>query len=98
MGNISLFLAREDSLEKGMATHSSYFIERGPCWTTFHGVAKNWTKLSNTHILKELEENKGKFDEKMTNFNTEWKSIKKDQMDILEFRNIITETDLSIGL
>ena len=41
-------LDREDALEKGMATHSSFLAWRIP-WTevTVRGVAKSWTKLSN---------------------------------------------------
>ena len=41
-------LAREDPLEKGMATHSSILVWRIP-WTeeaqeaTVHGVVKSWT-------------------------------------------------------
>ena len=49
-------LGREDSLEKGMATHSSILAWRIP-WTeesgglhTLHGVAKSWTQLSNFHF------------------------------------------------
>ena len=49
-------LGQEDSLEKGMATHSSILAWRIP-WTeesgglhTLHGVAKSWTQLSNFHF------------------------------------------------
>ena len=44
-------LDQEDSLEKGMATHSSILAWRVP-WTeesgglTVHGVTKSWTQLS----------------------------------------------------
>ena len=43
-------LGWEDPLEKGMATHSSILAWRIP-WTEVpdrlvHGVAKNWTRLS----------------------------------------------------
>ena len=45
-------LGWEDSLEEGMATHSSSLawripIDRGAWWATVHGVAKSWTQLSN---------------------------------------------------
>ena len=81
-----------------------YSMDRGPCWITVHVLdcivhvlckVLDTTEWRTQHILKELEGNKGKFDEKMTNFNTEWKSIKKDQMDILELQNIISEIDSS---
>ena len=44
-------LDREDSLEKGMATHSSILasripMDRGACQATAHGVAKSQTHLS----------------------------------------------------
>ena len=44
-------LGQEDSLEKGMATHSSIFVWRIP-WTEesgrlVHGVTKSQTQLSN---------------------------------------------------
>ena len=46
------FLGGEDSLEKGMAIHSSIFAWKIP-WTEepgrlyiVHGVKKNWTQLS----------------------------------------------------
>ena len=40
----------EDSLEKGMATHYSEYVQyshldRGAWWV--HGVTKSWTQLSN---------------------------------------------------
>ena len=46
------FLGWEDPLEEGMATHSSILVWRIPmgrgAWlTTFHGVAKRGTGLSN---------------------------------------------------
>ena len=41
---------REDSLEKGMTTHSSILawnsMDRGAWWATVHGVTKSWTPLS----------------------------------------------------
>ena len=40
-------LGWEDTLEEGMATHSSILVEnpmnRGAWWATVHGVAKSWT-------------------------------------------------------
>ena len=41
-------LGQEDSLEKGMLTHSSILawripLDRGAGWATVHGVAKSWT-------------------------------------------------------
>ena len=44
-------LGREDSLEKGKATHSSILawripMDRGAWRATVHGVSKNWTRLS----------------------------------------------------
>ena len=53
------FLCREDPLEKGMATHSSILALRIP-WTEepdqaiVHGVAKSWTRLSNSHTGEQL--------------------------------------------
>ena len=43
-------LGWEDSLEEGMATHSSIlawniFMDRGAGWATVHGVTKNQTRL-----------------------------------------------------
>ena len=43
-------LGLEDSLEEGMATHSSIlawkiFMDRGAGWATVHGVAKSRTRL-----------------------------------------------------
>ena len=43
-------LGWEDSLEEGMATHSSILgwriaMDRGVWWATVHGVAKSWTRL-----------------------------------------------------
>ena len=49
-------LGREDSLEKGMATHSSILswrisMDRGAWWTMVHGVAKSQTEqLTHTHM------------------------------------------------
>ena len=45
------FLGWEDPLEKGMATHSRILswrfpIDRGPWWSTVHGVTKRLTQLS----------------------------------------------------
>ena len=42
----------EDPLEKEVATHSSILawknlMDRGAWWTTGHGVANSWTRLSN---------------------------------------------------
>ena len=42
-------LGWEDLLEKGKTTHSSILAWRIP-WTTVHGVAKSWTRLSNFHF------------------------------------------------
>ena len=43
-------LGWEDTLEKGMATHSSILAWRihgqGAWWATVHGVTKSWTRLS----------------------------------------------------
>ena len=44
-------LGWEDSLEAGMATHSSSLAwripsDRGAWWVTDHGVAKSWTQQS----------------------------------------------------
>ena len=43
-------LGWEDSLEGGVATHSSILAWRIPMdresWATVHGVAKSWTRLS----------------------------------------------------
>ena len=44
-------LGWEDSLEEGMATHSSILawripMDRGAWQATVHGVAKSWTRLS----------------------------------------------------
>ena len=49
--NKSWFLGWEDSLEEGMATHSSILawrilMDRGAWWATVHGVAKIQTQLS----------------------------------------------------
>ena len=46
-------LGWEDSLEKGMAPHSSILknsMNRGAWQATVHGVAKSWTQLSNFHF------------------------------------------------
>ena len=45
-------LGQEDSLEEGVATHSSILawripMDRGAWWATVHGVAKSQTQLSN---------------------------------------------------
>ena len=45
-------LGWEDALEESMATQSSILawripLDRGAWWATVHGVAKNWTQLSN---------------------------------------------------
>ena len=45
-------LGWKDSLEEGMATHSSIFarrilMDRGVWWATVHGIAKSQTRLSN---------------------------------------------------
>ena len=45
-------LGQEDPLEEGMATHSSILTWRIPRTkeqAIVHGVAKSWTRLSNTH-------------------------------------------------
>ena len=44
-------LGWEDPLEEGMTTHSRILawripMDRGAWWATVHGVAKNWTHLS----------------------------------------------------
>ena len=41
-------LGQEDPLEKKMATHFDS-MDRGGWWATVHGVAKSWTRLSDTH-------------------------------------------------
>ena len=46
-------LGREDPLEEEMATHSSILawkipMDRRAWWATVHGVAKSWTRLSNS--------------------------------------------------
>ena len=46
-------LRQKDPLEKGMATHSSLLSWKipGGAWrATVHGVAKSWTRLSNTQF------------------------------------------------
>ena len=45
-------LGQKDSLEKGMATHSSILTwriptDRGTWWATVHGLAKSLAQLSN---------------------------------------------------
>ena len=45
------YLGRENSLEKGMATHSSILflqnsMDREAWWATVHGVTKSRTRLS----------------------------------------------------
>ena len=65
-------LGREDTLEKGMATHSSIlFLENpmdgGAWWATVHGVAESQTRLKrlNTSIfLLEADEERGKINRK----------------------------------
>ena len=55
-------LGWEDSLEKGMATHSSILAwritsDRGAWQATVHGVTKSWTQLtknSTAHITSKL--------------------------------------------
>ena len=47
-------LGQEDPLEKGMATHCSVLAwripQRGePGCLRVHGIAKNWTRLSDSH-------------------------------------------------
>ena len=42
-------LGWEDPLEKGMAPQPSILAWRIP-WTTVHGVAKGWTRLSDFHF------------------------------------------------
>ena len=48
-------LGREDTPEKGMATHSSILGWRipmtGAWWATVHGIRKSQTGLSNFHIM-----------------------------------------------
>ena len=48
-GDVVQSLGREDSLEEGMATHSSILVEnpmdRGAWRATVHGVAKSWARL-----------------------------------------------------
>ena len=51
VGDLGLILGWEDSLEKGIATHSSILawripIDRGARQATVHGVAKSRTQLS----------------------------------------------------
>ena len=48
-------LAWEDPLEKGMANHSSILawripVDREDWWAAIPGVAKSWTRLSNTRL------------------------------------------------
>ena len=52
MEDLGLISGWEDSLEEGMATHSSILAWRipkdgGAWWATVHGVTKNQTQLSN---------------------------------------------------
>ena len=54
-----LSLVWEDPLEKGKATHSSILVWRIP-WTTVHGVAKSWIRLSDFHFLWKSNENRKK--------------------------------------
>ena len=49
--DMGLIPGLEDSLEEGMATHSSVLawkipMDRGAWWATVHGAAKSWTRLS----------------------------------------------------
>ena len=54
--DLGSILGSEDPLEKGMATHSSFYAWRIP-WTEkpggamVHWVAKSWTRLRNQHFL-----------------------------------------------
>ena len=50
--DMGLIPGLEDSLEEGMATHSSVLawkipMDRGAWWATVHGVAKSRIQLSN---------------------------------------------------
>ena len=50
-------LGREDPLEKGLATHSSFLawripIERGAWWAIVHRLTKSWTRLSDLQFFK----------------------------------------------
>ena len=52
----------EDSLEEGMAIHSSILawrisVDRGTWWATVHGVAKSWIQVSDEaqHIARMLQ-------------------------------------------
>ena len=54
-------LGWEDSLEEGMATHSSTLawripMDRGALWATAHGVAKSPTWLSNFHLRPQVSQ------------------------------------------
>ena len=51
-------LGWEDPLEEGMEIHSSILawripMDRGAWRSTVHGVAKSWTQLSNSHLLRQ---------------------------------------------
>ena len=51
VGNWVRSLGWKDSLEEGMATHSSILawripMDRGAWWARVHGVTKSWTRLS----------------------------------------------------
>ena len=70
MRNLSSFLAREDPLEKGMATHST-IQDPTELYSSWGCKESDATERHTQHVLKELEENKDKFDEKITNLNTE---------------------------
>ena len=62
------FLGQEDTLGKGMATHSSILffffplqhsylenpMDKGAWWVTVHGVAKSRTQLSDSHFALSL--------------------------------------------
>ena len=47
-------LGWEDSLEKGMAAHSSILAWRIPWICTVYGVTKSWTWQSNSHFHRTL--------------------------------------------
>ena len=52
LGDLGQFLGWEDSLEEGMATHSSVLTwripkDRGAWRATVHMVTKSWAQLSN---------------------------------------------------
>ena len=56
-------LGREDPLEKGLATDSSFLawripIDRGAWWAIVHRLTKSWTRLSDLHFFKGTFTNK----------------------------------------